>query len=76
MAKKPDPPKPTTWTIYKIAAKAVQLGTVEAADETTAVEKAVTEFKVPATKLMAGSAIVPIMTRVQEVRRRIPHKPL
>jgi hypothetical protein len=27
MAKKPEPPpKPITWTIYKIAAKAVRLG--------------------------------------------------
>jgi ABC-type nitrate/sulfonate/bicarbonate transport system substrate-binding protein len=29
MAKKPEPPKPTSWTIYKIAAKAERLGTVE-----------------------------------------------
>jgi len=53
MAKKAEPPKPTTWTIYKIAAKAVRLGTVEAADEATAIEKAAAEFKVPATRLMA-----------------------
>ena len=53
MAKKPEPPKPTTWTIYKIAAKAVRLGTVEAADEATAIEKAAAEFKVPATRLRA-----------------------
>jgi hypothetical protein len=32
MAKKPEPPKPTTWTIYKLAAKAERLGTVEAPD--------------------------------------------
>jgi hypothetical protein len=31
MAKKPEPPpKPITWTICKIAAKAVRLGSVEA----------------------------------------------
>jgi hypothetical protein len=53
MAKKPEPPKPTTWTIYKIAAKAVRLGTVEAADEVTAIEKAAAEFKVPTTRPMA-----------------------
>ena len=47
MAKKPEPPKPTTWTIYKIAAKAVRLGTVEATDEAAAIEKAAAEFKVP-----------------------------
>ena len=49
MAKKPEP---TSWTIYKIAAKAVRLGTVEAADEATAIEKGAVEFKVPATRLM------------------------
>jgi hypothetical protein len=53
MAKKPEPPKPTTWTIYKIASKAVRLGTVETADEATAIEKAAAEFKVKATRLMA-----------------------
>jgi hypothetical protein len=53
MAKKPEPPKPTTWTIYKIAAKAVRLGTVEAADEATAIEKGAAAFKVPANRLMA-----------------------
>jgi hypothetical protein len=30
MAKKPEPPKPTIWTIYKIAANAVWLGEVDA----------------------------------------------
>jgi hypothetical protein len=53
MAKKAEPPKPTTWTIYKIAAKAVRLGTVEAADEPTAIVKGAVEFKVPATRMMA-----------------------
>ena len=53
MAKKPESPKPTTWTIYKIAAKAVRLGTVGAADEGTAIEKAAAEFRMPATRLMA-----------------------
>jgi hypothetical protein len=38
MAKKPQPPsRPTSWTIYKIAAKAVRLGTVEAPDEAAAI---------------------------------------
>jgi hypothetical protein len=53
MARKSEPPKPTTWSIYKIAAKAVRLGTVEAPDETTAIEKAAAEFRVPANRLMA-----------------------
>jgi hypothetical protein len=50
---KTGPPQPTTWTIYKIVAKAVRLGTVEAPDEAIAVEKAAAEFKVPANRLMA-----------------------
>jgi hypothetical protein len=33
MAKKPEPPKPMTWNIYKLAIKVVWLGIVEAADE-------------------------------------------
>jgi hypothetical protein len=52
MAKKPEPPKPITWSIYKIAAKAVRLGTVEAPNEATAIEKGAEEFKVAATKLL------------------------
>jgi hypothetical protein len=36
MVKKPEPPKPTIWTIYKLAAKAERLGTVEAPDEAAA----------------------------------------
>jgi hypothetical protein len=46
MAKKPEPPKPTSWTIYKLAAKAERLGTVEAPDEAAAIEKGAAEFKV------------------------------
>jgi hypothetical protein len=51
MAKKPEPPKPTTSTVYKIAAKQIRLGIVEAADERQAIQKAAEEFKQPATKL-------------------------
>jgi hypothetical protein len=32
MAKKPEPPKPIVWNMYKIAAKAERLGIVEATD--------------------------------------------
>jgi hypothetical protein len=46
MAGKPEPPQPTSWAIYKIAAKAIWLGTVEAPDAATAIEKAAAEFKV------------------------------
>ena len=54
MAKKPEPPPlPITWTIYKIAAKQTWVGTVEAPDEATAIEKAAAEFRVPATRLDA-----------------------
>jgi hypothetical protein len=53
MAKKPEPPKPTRWSIYKIAAKAIRLGTVEAPDAATAIEKGAAEFGVPANRLMA-----------------------
>jgi hypothetical protein len=53
MAKKPEPPKPATWNIYKSPAKPFGLGTVEASDEATAMEKAATEFKVPTNRLLA-----------------------
>jgi hypothetical protein len=54
MAKKLEPPpKPATWTIYKIAAKQEWLGTVEAPDEVAAMEKAAAEFKVAAKRLIA-----------------------
>ena len=33
MAKKPEPTKPIIWNVYKIAKKAVWLGTVEAPDK-------------------------------------------
>jgi hypothetical protein len=53
MAKKPEPPSQlTAWSVYKIAAKAVRLGTVEAADEANAIEKGAVEFKVPANRLL------------------------
>jgi hypothetical protein len=45
-AKKPEPPPPIVWNIYKFASKAVWLGTVKALDEATAMEKAATEFVV------------------------------
>jgi hypothetical protein len=54
VAKKPEPPPQlTTWSIYKIAAKAVWLAAVEAPDEATAMEKGAAEFGVPANRLMA-----------------------
>jgi hypothetical protein len=54
MATKPEPPpQPITWSIYKIAAKQVWLGTVEAPDAATAIEKAAVEFKVDTWRLLA-----------------------
>jgi len=41
------------WAIYKVAAKQIWLGEIEATDEAEAIEKAAEQFKVPATKLMA-----------------------
>ena len=53
MAKKPEPTVPIRWDIYRTAAKLRPLGTVEAADEHEAIEKAAAEFKVIASKLIA-----------------------
>jgi hypothetical protein len=49
-----DLPSPLAkWSIYKLAAKQTWVGEVEAPDERKAIEKAATEFKVLASKLMA-----------------------
>ena len=53
MARKPQPPQPVTWTIYRAARKAELLGTVEATDEREAIEKAAKEFKQDPAKLIA-----------------------
>ena len=53
MPRKPEPPKPTSWDIYKVATKAVRLGTVEAPDKAAAIEKAAQEFKAEAWRLYA-----------------------
>jgi hypothetical protein len=52
MARQPEPPQPRSWTIYKIAAKQTWVGTVEAPDEATALEKAAVEFKVHTWRLL------------------------
>jgi hypothetical protein len=49
----PAPPKPIGWGIYKIAAKAVWLGNVDASDGGEAIAKGAEQFKVPATRLIA-----------------------
>jgi hypothetical protein len=48
-----EPPKPISWDVYKIAKKAVWLGTVEAPDKQAAVEKAAHEFKTEVWRLYA-----------------------
>ena len=52
-AKKPEPPKPVRWVIYKLAAKQTWIGEVEAATEAEAIEKTAAEFKQYAAKLYA-----------------------
>jgi hypothetical protein len=54
MAKKPEAPKSTSWDVYKIAKKAVWLGTVEAVDKSAAVAAA-QEFKTEGGRLYAVS---------------------
>jgi hypothetical protein len=46
------------WTVYKIAAKQIRLGTFAAVDESEAIEKAAKEVKQPARKLYAVGPIV------------------
>jgi hypothetical protein len=48
-----EPPKPKSWTIYKIAGKAIWLGTVEAPDKRAAIKKAAQEFKTETWRLYA-----------------------
>jgi hypothetical protein len=53
MAKNPEAPQPTSWNIYKIGKKATWVGTVEAPDAGTAIEKAAAEFMVDTWRLLA-----------------------
>jgi hypothetical protein len=53
MAMKPEPPPLSSWNIYKVARRATWLGTVEAPDAATAIEKAAAEFKVDTWRLLA-----------------------
>jgi hypothetical protein len=47
-------PEPMSWGVYRgAAAKLVWLGTIEAPDERTALEKAAKEYGVPYYKLIA-----------------------
>jgi len=51
MPRKPEQLK--SWTIYKVAAKAILLGTIEAPGEKAAIEAAAKEFKTDAWRLYA-----------------------
>ena len=53
MAKKPEPPIPASWDVYKIAKKAAWLGTVVAPDKSAAAENAAREFKTEVWRLYA-----------------------
>jgi hypothetical protein len=71
MAKPPEPPQPTRWSIYKVAAKATWLGTVEAPDAATAIEKAAAEFNVDTWRLLAVAPTTPDSPQIQ---RPSPHR--
>jgi hypothetical protein len=53
MAKKLEPPPLPSFDIYKIASKAVWLGTVEAPDKVATIEKVAKELKVDVWRLFA-----------------------
>jgi hypothetical protein len=53
MAKKPEPPEPVTWDVYRAAHKPKIVGSVQAVDAAEAVQKAAQEFKVDAWRLIA-----------------------
>ena len=48
-----EPSEPINWNVYKAVRKAVRLGTVEALDNGTAIEKAAKEFKTTTWRLYA-----------------------
>jgi hypothetical protein len=50
---KPQPPPVSSWDIFRAAAKARPLGTVQATDKREAIEKAAKEFRLDPAKLMA-----------------------
>jgi hypothetical protein len=53
MPRKSTRPPPTSWDIYQVATKGILLGTVEATDKATAIEKGAQEFKTEAWRLYA-----------------------
>jgi hypothetical protein len=53
MARKPEPPKPTSWDIYRVANKAKLLRTIEADNAGEAIKKVAEQFKTDAWRLIA-----------------------
>ena len=53
MPRKPEPPPLSTWDVFRVAHKAIWLGTVEATDERDAIEKVAKERNIPAARLIA-----------------------
>ena len=53
MARKPEPPQPIRWDIYRVDSKGKLLGTIEADNAGEAVKKAAEEFKTDAWGLIA-----------------------
>jgi hypothetical protein len=59
MASKPEPPKLPSFNVYKLAAKAVWVCTIEAAKECEAIEKVANERNLPANRLIAHKQTTP-----------------
>jgi hypothetical protein len=53
MPRKPELPPPPTWDVFRVAHRAIWLGTVEATDERDAIEKVAKERDIPAAVLIA-----------------------
>jgi hypothetical protein len=53
MVKKPEPPQLSTFDVFRLAHKAIWLGTVEASDERDAIQRVARERDIPAAWLIA-----------------------
>jgi hypothetical protein len=49
----PEPPRPTSWNIYRLAGTTRRHGIVEADSPTEAIAKAAAQFKIIASRLIA-----------------------
>jgi hypothetical protein len=79
MARKPEPPPLSTWNVFRVAHKAILLGTVEARDKKAAIEAGAKEFKTDAWRLYAvpaattGPRITPERRRMLKLLARSRH---